>query len=385
VQVDLDRREADQGVIGERGCAREDGGTGGLGAISPKGDAARLGFCNACCITGAQWREYPMISRRAVLAAAAVACAAGPAHAQSTLGAGETRNHPDRDAAVSELRARQWSALTARVAAQSPQGALVLLDDLGNAVDTDANLSGLSEAAGGKTILGALRVGIAWRHRGAGVGETVTEQGFRRFERSLSTAQQALQEAAQADPNDGLAYAYLFRVHKGLGDRRRLDQILPNFLAAARKPVGGLSMYADAVSAKWLGDDKQALAFARAHADSAPPASHGLIPDVHFTCAVARAMSGDAEAEQYFLSPDVRAEVVAAHENFAAAAPESDTLTAQYAHSAFSLAFLQIRDAQRLRYHLSGLGAYRGGPWALLEGADQMILQLRRSLGLSDT
>jgi len=325
-----------------------------------------------------------MISRRALLAAAAIAGVAGPVRAQSPLGAGETRYHPDRDPALSEMRARQWSALTTRLAEQSPQGALVLLDDLANAVDADTNLSGLSEAAGGKTVLGALHAGIAWRNRGAGGSETVTEQGFRRFQQSLTTAERTLREAAQADPNDGLAHAYLFRVYKGLEDRRQLDQTLPNFLAATRKPVGGLSLYADAISAKWLGDDSQALAFGRAHADAAPPASHGLIPDVHITCAVARAMSGEAEADQYFLSSDVRAEIVAAHDNFAAA-HESDPLTAQYAHSAFSLAFVQLRDAQRLRFHLSGLGSYRGGPWALLDGADQMILQLRRSLGLSDT
>jgi hypothetical protein len=194
-----------------------------------------------------------------------------------------------------------------------------------------------------------------------------------------------LQEATRADPNDGLAYAYLFRVYKGLEDRQRLDQILPNFLAAARKPVGGFSLYADAISAKWLGDDSEALAFGRAHANAAPPASHGLIPDVHIHCAIARVVSSVAEADQYFLSPDVRAEIVAAHDSFVAAGPESDALTAQYAHSTFSLAFLQLRDAPRLRFHLSGLGPYRGGPWELLDGADQLILQLRRSLGLSDS
>src|SRR6185436_6945465 len=99
-----------------------------------------------------------------------------------------------------------------------------------------------------------------------------------------------------------------------------LHNLLPVYLASRRKPVEGLAGYADAISAKWLGSETEALTFARRYADSAPAASFGLIADTHITSAVARSMSDDAtvaaSANGYFTQPSVVAEVVAAHEHF---------------------------------------------------------------------
>ncbi|MEZ6022590.1 MAG: hypothetical protein R3C16_04055 [Hyphomonadaceae bacterium] len=245
------------------------------------------------------------------------------------------------------------------MAAQSPQGALVLLDDLANAVDLTTDFSGLSEVAGAKTILGALQLGVALSIRRT---DALTVQDALRFIELWGVAENTLREAAQADPNDGLARAFLFRIYRTRRDRDGIDQILAEFLSADRRPVGGLSLYAETIVLRHMGNESDVLAFGRAHANSMPPASFGLIPDVHITCA-----RQGATIEPYFLGRDeIRAEIVAAHEDFVAA-PEPEDFDAKYAHSAFSFAFFVLQDVARFRYHTERLGDYRGGHFSAIE------------------
>jgi hypothetical protein len=326
------------------------------------------------------------------------------------LGNGPTRNHPQVEAALDELSAQRWTELVVRYRALPAQSALVLLDDLGNALEADANvsvlrgveggnvvlgarradISGLRGVEGGNAVLGALRVAVAWRYRGAGRGDTVTGARAVGFYQWLEGAKLALRRAVEDDPDDGVAFAELFRVHKGLGERSDLERTLPRFLTAERKPVSGLSLYCDAISAKWLGVEADALAFGRAHAGAIPPASHAIIADMHLITAVGRTMSDDASvaatADGYLGQTEVRDEIIAAHESFMALSPDPDAFAVKYAHSVFSLAFLELRDAQRLRVHLAGLGDYRGYPWSMMGGEENaLISQLRQSLGLSET
>jgi hypothetical protein len=325
-------------------------------------------------------------------------------------GNGPIPNHPQLGAAVEELSEQRWDELVARYRALPAQSALVLLDDLGNAVEADANvsvlrgaegghvilrgrradISGLRSVEGGNAVLGALRIAIAWRHRGMGRGETVTDAGAFAFYRWLEAAKLALRRAVQVDPQDGVALAQLFRVYKGLSERRELERTLPLFLAAARKPVHGLSSYCDAISSKWLGTEADALGFGRSHARAIPPASQAIIADMHLISAVGRSMSDDpsisATAEGYFQQREVGYEIIAAHERFIDAPTDADEFAAKYAHSVFSLAFMNLRDNERLRMHLASLGDYRGYPWPSLRGEENALIdQVRQSLGLSGT
>lgn len=327
----------------------------------------------------------PVYSRRAILAGGGAALAFSTAHAQTPLGAGATRNHPDRDAAVAELSDRNWTALAGRFSVLTPQAALVLSDDLANAMSPSLSIEGLENVSRGKTIKGGLEVGLAWRSRGAGVD--VTLPGALGFLAMLERAERTLNVAVREDANDGLAYCNLFRVHKGLDNRRALDRAWEGFRAAAYRPVGGLSLYGDAISAKWLGSEDECLRFARENAGLLPPASYGIIPDMHITAVVARTMSDDrdvaASAASYLQTPSVGAEIIGAHERFIAVSGDADPFARQYAHSAFVFAFLETRDAPRLRPHLEGLGGFRGGPLGLLDNADEAISRVRRALGLS--
>jgi hypothetical protein len=349
-------------------------------------------------------------TRRGAITTLGAALFAAPAFAQTVLGNGRTRNHPQLDAAIDELREQRWDELVTRYRALPAQSALVLLDDLGNALDADANvsvlrgvegghvilsgrradISGLRSVEGGNAVLGALRIAIAWRHRGTGRGDTVTGARAFAFYRWLEAAKLALRRAIQDDPQDGVALAQLFRAYKGLSERRDLERTLPLFLAAARKPVHGLSSYCDSISAKWLGSEADALAFGRSHAGAIPPASQAIIADMHLISAVGRSMSDDpsvsATADGYFQQTEVSDEIVAAHERFNDAPPDADEFAAKYAHSVFSFAFMKLNDTERLRAHLAALGDYRGYPWPSLWGEENALIdQVRRSLGLPET
>jgi hypothetical protein len=351
-----------------------------------------------------------VLTRRHAIATLGASLCAAPALAQTVLSNGPTHNHPQLDAAVAELREQRWDELVARYRALPAQSALVLLDDLGNAVEADpdvsvlrgaegghvlldgrrADISGLRSVDGGNAVLSALRITIAWRHRGTGRGDTVTNEGAFAFYRWLEAAKLALRRAVQADPQDGVLFAQLFRVYKGLNERRDLERALPLFLAAARKPVHGLSSYCDAISAKWHGTEAEALAFGRSHADAIPPASHAIVADMHLISAAGRSMSDDplvsATADEYFQQPEVSDEIVLAHERFIDAPPDTDEFAAKYAHSVFSFAFMKLNDTERLRAHLAALGDYRGYPWPSLRGEENALIdQLRQSLGLSET
>ncbi len=302
--------------------------------------------------------------------------------AQSALSTTYVPNHPLYAPSLDAMAQRNWDDLVSIVSALPPQSAYTLLRDIGDGSPVTNNLRALSRVEGGRTVAGAIQVGWAWRYRGSAVEIQDEDQ----FARHLFSAADLLSRAIQRDPDDGVAAAFLFRALKAFGDADALRDLLPLYLAASRKPVEGLAAYADAVTAKWVGSEAEALQFARQYANSQPAASYGLIPDAHYTTAVARVMSDDvaiaATADGYLHDPAVISEIIVAHDDFLAAPPDADPFATMLAHSQFSLVFLQTGDVERGRMHLGPQGTFIGGPWTYLPDPASAIRRMRTGLRL---
>jgi hypothetical protein len=294
-------------------------------------------------------------------------------------------NHPSFAPSLEAMKQGRWKELIENVAKLPPQSAYTLLRDIGDGSPLGDNLNTLGRIKGGAGVAGAILVGWAWRYRGKEV-QIDDEEGFAKH---LIASSELLMKAIDNDPDDGVAATFLSRVLKATGETQALRDVLPVYLSARRKPVEGLAVYSDAISEKWAGSEVESLAFARRYANSAPPASFGVIPDVHLTAAGARLMSDDpkvvASVDTYFAQPEVVSEIVAAHENFRTTKADTDSFAMLLAHSQFSFAFGQMRDVARTRYHLNAQGAYVGGPWRDVDDASTTIAELRASIGLGPT
>ena len=324
-----------------------------------------------------------MSSREFALSVAAATFAGAPAQAADP--APFVPSHPLYKASIDLLARGRWQDLVSSVAALPPQSAFTLLTDLGDGSPPVDDLKGLARVNGGAGVAGAIQVGWAWQKRGR--AESIQDE--KGFAEHLAAADEMLTRAQRQDRNDGVSVSFRFRVLKGVGETDALHDLLAAYLAAQRKPVEGLAGYADAVSAKWLGSETEALAFARRYAGSAPAASFGLIPDTHITAAVARLMSDDAavkgNAPTYFKSPAVTAEIVASHAHFLAAPADADPFAAVLAHAQFSFAFLQMKDVERLRQHLTAQDMAAVGPWRYTQDPYATLARVRTAVGIVQT
>jgi len=293
--------------------------------------------------------------------------------------------HPDLDHALTLVRARQWRDLCAFVDGLAPQRAYVLLGALGDEAPTEIDFGDIASQPSGDTVAAAIQIGWAWRFRGHGFADTVTQAGWTGFSANLNLAKTRLDRAVARDADNGLAQALRFSVYTGLSDVLNLTQSMQPFLMAKRRPVGGFSAYANGISDKWLGSEDMALGFARQAHLLDLPSSAGLIPDVHFLCWEARAMhdaAHTADFQVYANQANVRAEIIAANDAYGLVAPDADQFANWYANAWFSYTLLAINEPALAAPHLRNMGDYIGGPWEDVPDASRVISGIRHRLGI---
>jgi hypothetical protein len=328
------------------------------------------------------------LHRRGVLGGLALAAGGARfAHAQAEQLArspGAVLQHPGYAAATRWMDAGDWTSLASAVAALPPQSAFVLISELGDTRPFGGAFGALLDQPMGCTIAGGVEIGWAWRFRGAGTAETVTEAGARRSYERLRVARDYLDQAARRDKDDGVAHAFAIRAAKGLGDLSALAGARFDLLTAGRRPVAGLAGYIDAISPKWLGSEEECLSFARRFSRLAPRANCGLLPDAHFACFSAREVEGLEPSEQaaYFVNAPVRTELMEANARFLDGLPDADPFADWYANAAFSFAFVMMEERALARQHLLAMGSYIGGPWGDYDDPRAAIARARSAVGL---
>jgi hypothetical protein len=295
--------------------------------------------------------------------------------------------HPSATLAMELVSRARWSELSSLVSSLPPQSARVLIGDLGDLAPLGLDFGDLAERPMGHTTMAGIQVAWAWRSRGRGVASTVTAQGLEGFVEHLTAARSNVEQAIAADVQDGAAHALGFTVNMGLGDKPALYDGLHGYLISARRPVGGLGAFANAISRKWLGSEPETLEFARQAYRLDLPASAGLIPDVHYVCWGSRLMARPQTTppfEVYLSDPTVDGEILDASDAFNSVGPDPDPFANAYAHSHLAFALLALNQVERARPHLLGMGPYIRGPWADMPDARRAIDALRRRVGVEE-
>ena len=134
------------------------------------------------------------------------------------------------------------------------------------------------------TVRGEFRTHEAWRKRGSGRAETVTQEGWRGFSEQLDLAATDLRRATEVDPDDPSPWSAMVTVGMGLSVPK--DEIL-RFVAESDARYPGLfSTYQAGVQAlaqKWGGSHRLMFDFVDDALRRLPDGSEGIaaVPKAH--------------------------------------------------------------------------------------------------------
>jgi hypothetical protein len=147
-------------------------------------------------------------------------------------------------------------------------------DLAGDWLTSDQNIEMLPDVAIGNLVRGSAAIKRAWKARGGGQADTVSESGANQFFKHLDFAGKQLIRAAEQDPEDPTAFAFLQTVAMGLQLDRRLAQDWFDE-AVRRDPVNQQAHIRrlTLLCEKWGGSHAEMYAFARSTMEKVPPTS----------------------------------------------------------------------------------------------------------------
>ena len=209
--------------------------------------------------------------------------------------------------------------------------------ELTNAYNTiNATLASLPEKATAASLIKArFYITYAWRARGNGTADKVTEEGWRLFHERLDVAEAALNQAWSRDSHDEEIPVLMLTVMEGQSKPRaemetwfqRAMKLEPNSYAACRGKLHFLLP-------QWYGSREDMVAFGRQCV--AATNWNGRVPlilvDAHAD--FSRTLSVD-ERRDYWLRPEVWPDIQLAYEKFARLHPETTRFRYPYAAYAF--------------------------------------------------
>ena len=112
------------------------------------------------------------------------------------------------------------------------------------------------------TLLGRLHIALAWRYRGSGWADSVTDDGWRGFARELADARTALETAVALAPQRSEPRALLLTVIMGEGGDTALARLQQQFAAsqtACPDHLDAARRYINALRPRWFGDHETML------------------------------------------------------------------------------------------------------------------------------
>jgi hypothetical protein len=247
-----------------------------------------------------------------------------------------------REAAVVDLiQSLQERTLPEAEAFQAAQALFELLarnaGELTNAYNRiEAALSGQGgKSATAEFIKAEFYMQYAWRARGHGTADKVTQEGWRLFHERLATAEQALKRAWSWDPQDPQIPTLMISIVLGQQAGRaemekwfeRAMKVDPNNYPACRAKLHFLLP-------QWYGSREDMVAFGR---ECVAKTNWGgrvplILVDAHSE--FARTLNGEGRAA-YWTLPDVWPDIRAGYERFAQAKPDAARFRYPYAWYAF--------------------------------------------------
>ena len=168
------------------------------------------------------------------------------------------------------LRERNWAALSEVYEGLAPSDRFHLIQGLGELSDVDAEMPLEVDDIRAAVIIGGIRVGWAWRHRGSARGNEVTQIGADGMRRCLMAADAMLEAAGQQDPNDSTIIAWHLRCEMGLGgDYGHLTRLVGRLGRSSEANIFAALAHLNFVAPKWYGSVDEMWTVANSYA-SAP-------------------------------------------------------------------------------------------------------------------
>lgn len=309
----------------------------------------------------------------------------------------QTEGQPDVVEGVDALRQRDWSRFEALYVARSSSDRYHFLQGVTNLSEVECAWP-TATTPQLATITMGLCVGWAWRHRGYGVGSTVTEAGARSMWRLLGRALEIADDlGAEADE---VALAFAIRAQMAMdGDRGGLQRLLNAAATLGRSNIFTPRNHLLFVAPKWHGSSEEIYAAAREYAHRPANAAWLALPVMaHIEVMTYQLhMSDDKsvqwEGRKYFHKSSTYGKELehfddafwAARDRAQAQMGYAETI---FAHNIFAYAFYHrsvyqrsLRD--RLARHLEAIGPnLLVQPWSYNPFERPSLAALRRRAGL---
>jgi hypothetical protein len=169
---------------------------------------------------------------------------------------------------------------------------------------------------------------MAWKARGTGGSDTVTEEGWKGFKDHLAVAEQALTEGWKVDPTSSRIATEMLSVELGQGKgRERMELWFERAMKTDHKNYDACTRKLNYLQPKWYGSVKAMREFGwqcatnRAYQGSA----NLMLVDVH------RAIAMESGEAGYYRIPVVWEDLHAAFENFFERNPDAEEYHYNYA------------------------------------------------------
>jgi len=300
---------------------------------------------------------------------------------------------PDVRKGAAAARAGDWTEFERLYSKRSASDRYHFLRCVAEQGKLDAGTPSATSATSA-AIAAGLRLGWAWRHRGSGVGASVSERGAENMFRLLQEAADILDSQQQLD---SVGCALRIRIEMGLeGSRGVLEKELKAAAALEERNIYVPMSHLMFIAPKWHGSAEEILELARDYAAvSTHPAWKALPAMAHAENWLYRsAMSDSPEdktfARDYYLGAEFATEVVVIDDEFwraraAAAAPMAHAELV-FAHNQLAYLFYRIGMRGRLARHVEqirrDLTAIPWGYAGLLIEQGGTLRAVRRQAGL---
>ena len=212
-----------------------------------------------------------------------------------------------------------------------------VMADLGGILATN-----WTEKAGRHELLGRTEIDLAWKERGDGFVNTVSETAFRKFDEHLKKAEQHLDRAWKLDTNSTRTARAMMRVELGQGrgvqrERMWFDRVMAldtNHYQACK----AMSYY---LEPRWHGSEDQALRFARTCVTSTKWGVDVplVLKDLHKSLAAYYRLE---DPDKYWHRPQVWNDVRMSYEKFFKLNPDAVEYRHDYASDAYLCGKYQV-------------------------------------------
>jgi tetratricopeptide (TPR) repeat protein len=147
---------------------------------------------------------------------------------------------------------------------------------------------------------------LAWVHRTGLRAKHVSEDKFSRFFDCLEKAQENLEKAIDAAPNDVEAYARMLRVMMGLSEKEGLYNYFDKMIKIKEDHLFGHLYMFNALTEKWLGSEKEVTNFVLKVCNNLPKGSllYALVPALHIELSLEQ-----DEISNYFRQEKVKTQI----------------------------------------------------------------------------